>query len=82
MDINTIDDLLNGIEKTAKYGLKKFEELEESRQTHTTDEEGVLYLIRSNRIVGTLDMLNIILDWVDGENVTLEELYLEYLKIL
>ena len=82
MDINTIDDLLNGIEKTAKYGLKKFEELEESRQTHTTDEEGVLYLIRSNRIVGTLDMLNIILDWVGDEDVTLEELYLEYLKNL
>ena len=82
MEINTIDNLLNGIEKTAKYGLKKLEELEESRQTHTTDEEGVLYLIRSNRIVGTLDMLNIILDWVDGENVTLEELYLEYLKNL
>ena len=85
MDINTIDNLLNGIEKAAKYGLKKFEELEESRQTHTTDEEGVLYLIRSNRIVGTLDMLNIILDWVDGETtlyVTLEEIYLEYLKNL
>ena len=82
MDINTIDNLLNGIEKTAKYGLKKFEELEESRQTHTTDEEGVLYLIRSNRIVGTLDMLNIILDCVSDENVTLEELYLEYLKTL
>ena len=82
MDINTIDNLLNGIEKTAKYGLKKFEELEESRQTHTTDEEGVLYLIRSNRIVGTLDMLNIILDWVGDEDVTLEELYLEYLKTL
>ena len=82
MDVNTIDNLLNGIEKTAKYGLKKFEELEESRQTHTTDEEGVLYLIRSNRIVGTLDMLNIILDWVGDEDVTLEELYLEYLKNL
>ena len=82
MEINTIDNLLNGIEKTAKYGLKKFEELEESRQTHTTDEEGVLYLIRSNRIVGTLDMLNIILDWVGDEDVTLEELYLEYLETL
>ena len=82
MEINTIDNLLNGIEKATKYGLKKFEELEESRQTHTTDEEGVLYLIRSNRIVGTLDMLNIILDWVGDEDVTLEELYLEYLKTL
>ena len=82
MDINTIDNLLNGIEKAAKYGLKEYEELGKPKQTHTTDEECILDLIKSNRILGTLDMLNIILDLVGGENVMLEELYLEYLKSL
>ena len=82
MDISTINNWQDGIEKAAKYGIEKIEELEEPKQSHATDEEGILYLIKSNRILGTLDMLNIILDWVGGENVTLEELYLEYLKTL
>ena len=82
MDINTIDSLLNGIEKAAKYGLKEYEELGNAKQTHTTDEECILDLMKSNRILGTLEMLNIILDWVGDENVTLEKLYLEYLKII
>ena len=45
MDINTIDNLLNGIEKAAKYGFKKYEELGKPKQTHTTENRRQIKLL-------------------------------------